>query len=260
MGKLRKSLKQAFQERMDRVRQEAEKKGEYSFVAKASEDSRVDPRVVAFHQKRSPVAEQYRMIRTAIQALRAKTPLSVIGVTSAVNGEGKTLTSLNLAVTLASELKRNSVLLIDGDMRKGSLSRYMGLESNAGLADAILSKEPGKIVCETEIPDLCILPSGSIPPNPAELLGSDEFRSMVNIFKEQYHYVIIDTPPALPLTDAGLIASACDGMIFVVKAGATQRGTLNHAAGMVRQAGGKVLGYILTDIRYHVPAYMYRYL
>ena len=104
------------------------------------------------------------------------------------------------------------------------------------------------------------MPAGKPNHNPAELLGSLKLRNLIALLKNKYDFIIFDTPPIIPVTDAGVIAKQTDGAVMVIQAARTQKGVLKHSETLLHQAQAKLLGYILTDIRYHIPAYIYRYL
>jgi len=262
MGKITDALKKAAQERVARIEKLGEKaEVKYEFIAKKTMDSKFDPRIVSFYDPKSPVAEQYRTLRTNIQALTTKHPIKTITITSSIHGEGKTITAINLAVSMAQDLNKKQILLIDGDLRRASISKYLGLNAESGLADLISN---GTNIDDTllniGIENLTLLPAGKIPPNPAELLGSTKMNGLITMLRSKFDYVIFDSPPIISVTDAGIIGAQTDGVIMVIKANKTQRGVVKHGESLLSQAHAKLLGYILTNIQYHIPAYIYRYL
>jgi protein-tyrosine kinase len=262
MGKITDALKKAAQERLLRI--EKIDKGEevkYQFVAKKTTESKFDPRIVTFYEPKSSVAEQYRTLRTNIQGIDPKHPIKAIAITSSTHSEGKTITSINLAISMARDLNKKQILLVDGDMRRGSMSKYLGVSSESGLADLISNgTNMDETLLNIGIDNLTLLPAGKIPHNPAELLGSQKLKNLVNQLKEKYDYIIFDTPPIIPVTDAGLLGAQTDGVIMVIQAERTQKGVVKHGESLLRQAQAKLLGYILTNIQYHIPGYIYRYL
>lgn len=262
MGKLTDALRKAAGERLARIEKLDQKSGmRYEFVARTQTASQIDARIVAFHDPKSPVAEQYRTLRTNIQALKTDKPLKAIVVTSSTHSEGKTITALNLAISMAHDLSKKKILLVDADLRRGRVSRYLGLTHDSGLADILTN---GTAIEETllaiQLDNLTILPAGKLPHNPAELLGSPALRNLMSLLKSRYDYLIFDTPPIVPVTDAGLLGAQADGVILVIQANHTQRGVVKHAEALLAQAQAKLVGYILTNIQYHIPAYIYRYL
>lgn len=262
MGKITDALKKAAQERIARLEKLDQKtEVKYQFIAKKTIDSKIDPRIVPFYDPMSPVSEQYRMLRTNIQAINSKYPVRAITITSSVHREGKTITAINLAISMAHDLNKKNILLVDGDLRRASISKYLGFKSEIGLADLISNgSNVDEALINIGIDNLTILPAGKIPKNPAELLGSVKLKNLVSLLKTKYDYIIFDTPPIIPVTDAGLLGAQTDGLIMVIQANRTQKGIVDHAEGLLKQAQAKVLGYILTNIQYHIPGYIYRYL
>jgi exopolysaccharide/PEP-CTERM locus tyrosine autokinase len=181
---------------------------------------RVNEHIVAITDPKSPSAEQYRKLRARlIQATKEKC-LNTIMVTSPGIGEGKTVTSINLAVTLAGDLDR-SVLLVDADLRNPSVHTYLGVDSSRGITDYLLgSAELPEVMMRTNYGDLYILPAGSPPDNPAELLSSERMQSLLQQLKHQCasRYVIIDSSPVLVAADALALSAYVDGVLLVVKA------------------------------------------
>lgn len=262
MGKITDALKKAAEERISRLEKlDTHDEVKYQFIAKKTVDSKIDPRIVAFYESSSPVAEQFRTLRTNLLALNTTKPIKVVTVTSSINGEGKTISSINLAVSMAQDLNKKRILLIDADLRRGRVHKYLGITPEIGLTDLLLDgNNSDDAFVNIGINNLTILPSGKAPHNPAELLGSMKFKNLLSLLKEKYDYIILDTPPIIPVTDAGLIGAQTDGAIMVIQAGRTQRGIVKHAEGLLKQAQSKMLGYIMTNVQYHIPAYIYRYL
>lgn len=262
MGKITDALKKAAQERLARL-EKLDKNAEikYEFIAKKTVDSKIDPRIVSFYDTKSSVAEQYKILRTNIQGLNTKHPIKAITITSSIHGEGKTITALNLAITMAHDLNDKKILLVDADLRRIRISKYLGIKPELGLSEILTNgTNIDEALLDIGIKNLTILPAGKIPNNPAELLGSVKMKNLINLLKSKYDYVIFDAPPIVPVTDAGLLGAQTDGIIMVIQANRTQKGVVKHADGLLKQAQAKVLGYILTNIQYHIPAYIYRYL
>lgn len=262
MGKLTDALKKAAEERLSRIEKlDGQAEAKYEFVAKKTMDSKIDPRIVSFYEPKSAITEQYRMLRTNIHALNTKMPVKIIAVTSSVNGEGKTITAINLAISMANDLNKKSVLLIDADLRRSKISKYLGFSTESGLSEAVANgTQINDILINFGVENLTLLPAGKTPHNPAEILGSSKMRNLITLLKAKYDYIIIDTPPIIPVTDAGLIGAQADGVLMVIQANKTQRGIVKHAKTLLTQAHAKILGYTLTNIQYHIPEYIYRYL
>ncbi len=262
MGKITEALKKAAEERMTRLEKlDSKDEVKYQFIAKKTLDSKIDPRIVAFYEPSSPVAEQFRSLRTNLLALNPEKPVKILTITSSINGEGKTISSINLAISMAHDLNNKSILLIDADLRRSRVHKYLGIKPELGLTDLLADGlNPEEALISIGINNLTILPAGRIPPNPSELLGSHKFQSLLKTLKEKYDYIIIDSPPVVPVTDSGVIGAQTDGVVMVIQAGRTQKGVIKHAESLLKQAQAKLLGYILTNIQYHIPAYIYRYL
>lgn len=263
MGKLTDALKKAAEERLARIeRLDGQGEVKYEFIATKTADSTIDPRIVVFYDHNSPVTEQYRSLRTNLQALKTEKPIKVLTITSATHGEGKTITSINLAISMAHDLNKKKILLVDGDLRRARISKYLGFKPELGLSDLLtdgVNTEDALIKIGME--NLTILPAGKVPPrNPAELLGSSKLHNLITALKAKYDFIIFDAPPIIPVTDAGLLGAQTDGVVMVIRSGRTQRGVIKHSEVLLKQAQAKLLGYILTNIQYHIPAYIYRYL
>ena len=258
MGKFTEALRKAAEKRIERVEKQEEVK---PYVIRTATDSKIDPHVVSFFDSSSPISEQYRILRTNLLAMDKNNPPKVIAISSAIHGEGKTITSINLAITFAQDLNKKSILLVDADLRKGKLTKDLGLRAEVGLSDILGNgHDVQNSLLSIGIENLHILPSGKKPGNPAELLGSKKMREMISELRKQYDYVIFDCPPVVPVTDAGVLGAHCDGVVMVLQAGRTQRGVIVHAQDLLSAARVKVLGYVMTNIEYHLPQYIYRYL
>ncbi len=256
MGKITEALKKVADERVQRI----QKKPEIQYVVKKAENTKVEEHIVAFHDPSSPIGEQYKIARTNIQSLKATKDYRAFLITSSINGEGKTVTSINLALTMANDLNNKSILLIDADMRKGKIAKYLGISSKPGLSETLKGEvEPEEAFVSPNVDNLTILPSGKVPKNPAELLGSKKMDTLLASLKTRFDYIFIDSPPVMPLTDPCILGAAADGVILVVQAGRTQRYTIKTVEHRLYQAHAKVLGYIMTNVEYHVPHYLYRY-
>ncbi|MCX5707552.1 MAG: hypothetical protein NTY14_01005, partial [Candidatus Omnitrophica bacterium] len=128
MGKITDALKKAAEERISRLEKlDTNDEVKYQFIAKKTVDSKIDPRIVAFYESNSPVAEQFRTLRTNLLALNTNKPIKVVTVTSSINGEGKTVSSINLAISMAQDLNKKRILLIDADLRRGRVHKYLGI-------------------------------------------------------------------------------------------------------------------------------------
>jgi capsular exopolysaccharide synthesis family protein len=196
----------------------------------------------------SPIAEAYRALRTHLQFLGDEGSLQVITASSALPGEGKTTTLLNMAVVFAHEGKK--VAVVDGDMRRPAIHEVFQVTNDIGLSSYL--RHPytlADVVCETNIPNLDVIPSGPIPPNPSELLGSARMDSLILQLREKYDIVLIDAPPVLVVTDGKLIASKCDGVVLVVHSKKSKRDMVRKAKEQLERVKANVLGVVLNGKR-----------
>jgi capsular exopolysaccharide synthesis family protein len=153
------------------------------------------------------------------------------------------------------------VLLIDADMRKGKMAQYLGVEEHTGLSEYLSGQaQLEDIVFQIEIEHLSFISSGKVPSHPADLLASAQMSDLLRQLRSEYEYILIDTPPVIPVTDAVVIGSQVDGVLLVIRAGGTQRGIVGRATELINQAHAKIIGHVLTGIEYFVPNYIYRYL
>lgn len=207
-------------------------------------DARHHPLIVR-DQGRSSRSEAFRSLRTNLQFIGVDRQPKSLVVTSCLPGEGKSSTSANLAITLAQAGWR--VILVDGDLRRPSIPRYLGIEGAVGLTDVLIDKAQLPDVIQTwSEPNLSILPSGRIPPNPSELLGSQGMRQLLARLTEAYDMVIVDAPPLLPVTDAATLAAVCDGTLLVARYGRTRQEHITRAVEMLSSINARVVGSVLN--------------
>ncbi|MEI2447357.1 CpsD/CapB family tyrosine-protein kinase [Priestia megaterium] len=203
-------------------------------------------RLLAHNSPKDPVAEQYRTIRTNIQFSDADQDIKSIVLTSTGPGEGKSTTASNLATVYAQQGLR--VLLIDADLRKPTAHYTFRLENHVGLTNVLTKQSTlGQAVQGTEVPDLFLLTSGPIPPNPAELLASNNMTELLKEMKEQFDMIVFDTPPVLAVADAQILANQVDGSILVVSSGKTDKEAAVKAKELLLKANAKVLGAVLNN-------------
>ncbi len=212
------------------------------------------------------VREGYRTSRTniifSLSGLN-KSNCKIIAVTSANPGEGKTTTTLNLALSFAQTGGR--VLAIDGDLRKPRLHRYIGLKKDIGLSTLLSSKLPiEKAIVKNARSGLDILPSGELPPNPAELLSSEAMKELLVKLSAEYDYIFFDTPPVTVVTDAVALSPLVDGVVLVVRQNYTDHEGLSNAINLLNIAKAKVLGFFVNDAvsaraGYGYNRYRYKY-
>ena len=207
----------------------------------------------------APRAEAFRLLRTNLQFLDLdQRPRSLV-ITSAVPGEGKTVTSTNLAVSLAQAGRR--VVLVDGDLRRPRVAASLGLDSAVGLTTVLVGSADLKEAIQVHEPTgLHLLASGSKPPNPTEILQSRVTHDLMDELRDLYDMVIVDAPPLLPVADAAVLATICDGAIIVVRYGRTTREQLKEAVGRIDGVGARVFGVVLNMVkRRGASGYHYNY-
>lgn len=217
---------------------------------------------ITHYDSRSPVAEAYRAIRTNLQFSGAGKTLKTIVFTSAIPNEGKSTTVANLAITIGQDDKK--ILLIDCDMHKPLIHRRFSL-LNRGLSNCFAEDLPLKEVIQADVfPNLDIVTSGPIPPNPAELLGSKKMKALLQEAAEMYDYVFLDMPPVLAVTDAvlmsSLMSSQTDGTILVLGSGDISPDEGKQAKELLEKVHANILGVILNKVpQHHKSGYYYYY-
>ncbi|MEH7073454.1 CpsD/CapB family tyrosine-protein kinase [Neobacillus drentensis] len=195
---------------------------------------------------RSLISEQYRTVRTNIHFASVGEGVQVILVASASPGEGKSMTTANLAVVYAQHGK--SVLIIDADLRKPTVHYTFRVDNSQGLSNVLIGEKTlNEAVISSDVDNLDILTSGPIPPNPSELLDSKRMKTLLEEARGLYDIILIDTPPILIVTDAKILANLCDGSILVVRSKCTEIEAAQKAIEALKAADGKILGTILND-------------
>jgi len=205
------------------------------------------PALIAAIAPHSAIAEQYRAIRGRITSREEFGPLRNVMVTSPGAGEGKSITAANLALTMAQEFQRK-VVLVDGDLRGSSVHSLFGVDQGPGLAD-VLAGDASLDEALVYLPDyrLTLLPAGTTPQFPTELLGSAGMRRVIDTLRGRFDRMVLDLPAVTPLADVGTVAPLADGVVMVVRAGITQRPALDQALAAFEE--NKVLGVVLNDAR-----------
>lgn len=202
--------------------------------------------------------EAFRKLRTSIGFLGVESPVKVMLLTSTVAQEGKTTVALNLASAYA--LGGFRTLLVEADLRRPSLHRVFGMHGTRGLTTVIVgSVSLDDAIVHTETRNLSILLAGAIPPNPVELLGSEQLLDVLAQLRLMYDVVVIDSPPLAPVADPATLAGRCDGVVLVARAGKTDRRRLVESARIVERAGGRLLGVALNFLGRDESAYDYGY-
>lgn len=200
---------------------------------------------IAFDRDNTAIAEAFRKLRTNLQFLAVDNPPRVIVVTSSMPHEGKSTTAINVALALAEAEHR--VVLIDGDMRRPTLAKYLDLVGTVGFSTVLSGGASlDDALQKTRFPGLTVLTSGAIPPNPSELLGSQSARRVLSELRSQFDYVILDSTPLLAVTDAAILAAGADGVLIMTRHGQTKRDQLAHAVDNLQSVGAPLLGAVFT--------------
>ena len=216
-------------------------------------DESVNPYLVLFHEPAGFRAEQVRGLRNRLVAMNPDGEPKTLVVTSAVRGEGKTVSVLNLAMAFA-ELERQEVVLVDADLRRPSCERYLNLNQAPGLSDVLLGHESvDRLLRPAGYRDLMLLGAGTRVENPAEVFSSSRLDQLLQRLKERFQYVVIDTPPVLPSTDAGVLSAAADGTLMVVRLEHSLKKQSRDAWQVLSDMGGNVLGTFVNEVRGQDP-------
>jgi capsular exopolysaccharide synthesis family protein len=218
-----------------------------------------DPHLIMVNRPGSPIAERYRRLRLQLDRPGPDgSTRQVIVVTSAVPEEGKTTTAINLALALAEDRDRRT-LLIDADLRRPSVTRYLSPQPTLGLSEVLTGEAPlDHVIIEVKAARLWILPAGAPSINPLELLQTDYLAGVFAELRRRFDRIIVDTPPTVPFTDAAVLNAVADGAILVVRARKTTRPLIERARASLSH--GTLLGAVLNDVAFTpVDRYYYQY-
>jgi polysaccharide biosynthesis transport protein len=222
-------------------------------------DGRVE--IVSHSQPQSPISEAFRALRTSLLLSQADRPPQVVLVTSPLPREGKTTGAVNIAVTLAQ--LGDQTLLIDGDLRKPGCSRALNLADgkHAGLSSYLAGVSTLDLVTvpHPSISNLHVIPTGPIPPNPADLLSSHRLADMVTELRKKYKFIVIDSPPIMAATDAVILSAVVDGVLIVVRSGITPKEAFTRTRDLLVSVKCRMLGVVLNAVDSSSPDYYYSY-
>ncbi|MBY7144613.1 CpsD/CapB family tyrosine-protein kinase [Virgibacillus sp. NKC19-3] len=207
---------------------------------------------------KSPVSEQYRTVRTNLQFAQVDDNLQSMIVTSSGPGEGKSMTTANLAVVYAQQGKK--ILLIDADLRKPTVHYTFRLDNLRGLSNILVGENSlQETANRSDVDNLDVISCGPIPPNPSELLGSQKMQTLLKEATMSYDLVIFDTPPVLAVTDAQILADMVDGSLLVIRSNFTEIEEATKAKEALEPAHAKLLGTVLNDREKKASNYYYYY-
>jgi non-specific protein-tyrosine kinase len=206
------------------------------------------PDLIALNDPRSPAAEAYRTLRTNLTFFAAlDRPIETMVVTSAGPDEGKSQVLANLAVTMAQGERRT--ILVDADLRQPGLHEIFGVANDRGLTTMILEEEAldAPPLLEVGVENLLLVPSGPLPPNPADVLGSSKMEQVIDVFKGRADVILFDAPPVAAVSDAAVLGTKVDGVLLVVSAGRTRREHAQRAKDLLERVHVRIIGAVLND-------------
>jgi capsular exopolysaccharide synthesis family protein len=206
---------------------------------------------------RSPIAESYRHLRTSLLLSSAGQPPKTILITSSQPSEGKTTTAINTAFMLAQT--GAEVLIVDCDLRRPRLHAHFQISNSRGLTNWLSGEPDLDQILQTydKLPNLKLLTSGPVPPNPAELLGSDQMRKLLALLGERFGHIVIDSPPAISFTDASILSTMADGVVLVVHSGKSSRAVVRRAKQQLLDVGAHIFGVVLNNVKLETQDYYY---
>jgi succinoglycan biosynthesis transport protein ExoP len=235
--------------------------GKFLQLRNGSSNGKGNPALLLDVEKHSPLAEVYRHLRTSILLSSAGHAPKTLVVASCIPSEGKTTTTINLAVSLAQTGAR--VLIIDGDMRRPRIHSAFGCGNEQGLCNALANEmseaETLKLIHQESESGLYIMTAGPSPPNPAELVGSDQMRKLVEQLGSTFDHIVIDSPPLASFTDGVLLSAVSDGVVLVIHASESSRKVILRAQQALQDVGAKILGVVLNRVNLHSQDYYYGY-
>jgi non-specific protein-tyrosine kinase len=201
--------------------------------------------LITLTDPRSPISEAYRTLRTNLSFSSLDKPIRTLVVTSSAPEEGKSTTIANLAVTMAQGGKKT--ILVDCDLRRPSLHEIFNIPAEPGLTDLLLDNGDRQVIHDTEVEGLQLLTSGQLPPNPADLLGSQKIDKIIAELASKADIVLFDAPPVIAVTDATVLGSKVDGVLLVISAGNTRRDHAARAKELLDRANVRIIGSALTN-------------
>ena len=219
--------------------------------------SRVDRQIVTLTAPASRAAEEYRSLYYRLERIRGLRPLKVTAITSAVAGEGKTVTAANLALTAARADPEKRILLIDADLRRGQVSGYLGIKSKPGLSELIGGEADISDVVQRFKTSFAVMAAGMSADQPTQLLASARMKRLLQLVRDAFDEVYIDTPPSLPYADTAVLGPQCDGILMVIRANLTPFRRVAEA--VEHLAGAPVIGCVLNAAADSAAPYLKSY-
>ena len=203
------------------------------------------------------IREAYKTLRTNVMfSLTGEENAKVVAVTSSQQSEGKSITALNLAISFAQTDRK--VIILDCDLRRPKLARLLQMTNTVGLSNLLMDPSLKDLaIVHSGIHNVDVVLSGDIPPNPSELLSSPRMQRLLKELKEQYDFVVLDTPPVNVVIDAVVLAPNVDGVLFVVRSDQSERGSVTHAVEQLKYANAKILGFVLNGVQLENTNYGY---
>ncbi|TVX93609.1 CpsD/CapB family tyrosine-protein kinase [Paenibacillus agilis] len=215
-------------------------------------------KLITAYSPLSPIAEIYRTLRTNIQFSSIDCPMKSIMITSAREGEGKSTTLVNAAVAYAQSNMK--VVIVDADLRKPTIHEFFQLSNRVGVTNVLAQQASLEdVILESGIPNLKVIPAGTIPPNPSELLSSPSMTNLLTELSEQYDLIFVDTPPVLLVADAQIMAAKCDGVLLVVQYGRIKREEIKKAKANLELVNANLLGTVLNQYKAKVSSRYHYY-
>ncbi|MGC8874764.1 MAG: polysaccharide biosynthesis tyrosine autokinase [Chloroflexia bacterium] len=228
-------------------------------VPRMRESNELAGLLITLRHPRSSAAESFRVLRTNLQFSSLDRPLRTLLITSPQPTEGKSTVAANLGVVFAQAGQR--VILVDSDLRRPVLHRFFEVSNELGLTGALFANRnhAQNGLVSTSVENLFFLPSGPLPPNPAEIIASQRMELLLERLQEEADIVILDSPPVLTVADASILAARVDGVVLVADCGVTQRAAVRKAAESLRQVGARLLGSVLNRVDTRADGYYYYY-
>lgn len=219
----------------------------------------VDKRVVTLTAPASLAAEQYRSLYYRIERMREARPMKVVALTSAMPGEGKTVTAVNLALAAARANSERRILLMDADLRRSQVADVLGIRGKQGLAELLAGDcEVRDVVRRFNSTRLAVIPAGATPEEPTQVLASPRMKQLLKAVREGFDEVYVDLPPALPFADAGILGHQADGVLVVIRANATPMKAVHQTVEQL--AGATLLGCVLNGAEVSATPYLKNYM